>query len=172
MAVIVAGSEAINRSNYIASTYTVLTKNGPADGTGPLDTFQVYVAQNLDGVGIILGTAYGSDLSWTTRDSVDVGVPSVGLNTYEDLSVDCELNDLLAWYSGGSGPTKGVCLDRTATGGSGYLYKSGNQFGAGTQTYTLDADDIISIYATGETVAVGTQPLKNVLGRPFRGCFR
>ena len=57
--------------------------------------------------------------------------------------------------------------------GSGFYYKSGDQFGAGSQSFQLfDGDGILSLYATGATVEAGSLPLKNVFGRPFSGVFR
>lgn len=175
MAVITIGSAAENRSNFIASTYTIVSDNGSANGTGTINTYSVYVATNTESVELTVGTMSMSGTSGTPRDYANVGAPSAGLNTYEDLSIDVVLGDYPAWYSAGSGTSKGVCLDRTAAGagGGGYYYKAGNQWAAGTQTYTDSGDDIIiSIYGTGETAATGQPFIKRFGGVPYAALNR
>jgi hypothetical protein len=162
MAEIDVGSAATNRGYAAGADYTCIVATNPANDTGSLDTVEVYCELNKLPAEMIVGTMHGSGTSYTPRDYVNVGEPSVGANIFTGLSIDCETNDLIAWYSynASSGPT--VSYDKT--GGSGYYYKSGNQFAAGTQTYTFDSGNpsaIFSLYGTGETVVAGggTLPL-------------
>lgn len=159
MAEIDVGAAAINRGYAAGANYTCIVNTNPANDAGLLDTVEVYCETNALPAEMIVGTMYGSGTSYTPRDYANVGKPSVGANIFTGLSIDCDINDLIAWYSYSAALGPAVSYDKT--GGSGYYYKSGNYFAAGTQTYTFDSVNsgvIFSLYGTGETVSGGAVP--------------
>ena len=132
--------------------YTFITPTNPANADGILDIFKLRYLNA--GTGVKVGTFYGSGTSWTSRDSETIGDVAAGSEqTFSGKNCDVSANDLVGLYTGATGDSE------ASSSGSGVqpLYKSGDQFGAGTQTYiqhTLGYD--FSIYATG------TEPLPTV----------
>ena len=125
---------------------TRIDKTNPANETGTIDTIEIW--HNTDGTDVKVGTFYGSGTSYTNRDYELIGsVASGSKQIFTGKSCDCQAGDLLGWYA-----TSGN-LEANATGGTGYFYKSGDQFGAGTQTYTSGSDATKqAVYGTGPTV--------------------
>lgn len=159
MAVIDVGPGATGRSSYYI-TYTFLCVDNPANDTGTLDTIEIYASSVMSGTKV--GTFYGSSTSWTPRDYESIGTVSSGSKqTFTGLNCDVETNDLLGvYFSSGN-----IYADKS--GYSGLYAKSGDQFGAGTQKYTLVSGDAVSIYATGATAAAGHPTMKRWGGVPF-----
>jgi hypothetical protein len=143
MAVIDIGSDASNRSSDFGVA-TFVTLNNPANDTGVLDTFEVYLASNVSGLKI--GTFSKSGDYFTPRDFEGIGIASSGSKqTFTGKNCDVSSGDYLGVYY-----TEGK-IDKDNTGGDGvYYYISGDGFG-GTYIYTLLNGDIMSAYATGTT---------------------
>ena len=146
MAAIDIGPGATDRASSTSSTNTYLAVGNPANADGKLTSFEIWAKSNLSGVK--MGTFYGSGTSWTRRDYESIGNVTAGSKqTFTGKDCDVSVNDLLGlFFSGGSieytlGPL-----------GEGLYYKYLDQFGAGTQTYALTADESFSIYATGATL--------------------
>jgi len=115
----------------------------PANAAGTLDVAELWYAVD-SGANVVVGTFYGAGTSWTSRDSATVGAVAAGSKqTFSGLSIAVELNDCLGEYETGG------TIERDTSGGAGVLTKSGNQFGAGAQTYASNANWAISIYGTG-----------------------
>lgn len=146
MAIDIGGGATDRGSSGSWKDYTLLEKANPANATGTLDTIEIWSVDNL--TGMKAGTFYGSGTSWTSRDVESIGnVTGGSKQTFSGLSCDVETDDLLGYfYSGGSG---GTAVELDSSGGVGELYKSGDQFGAGTQTYTDLANYESSFYGTG-----------------------
>jgi hypothetical protein len=166
MAEIDVGDGATNRANFYIGTQTIVDNNNPANDTGVLDTVEIYI--NADGLGTFdhyVGTFSGSGKSWTNRDYANVGAISSGegLKTFTGLSIDVVTNDTMGWYCN----DKTCKIEADSIGGGDCYYLLGNQFGAGTKTYTELTDAILSIYATGETVAVGSNFIYGVFKSPI-----
>lgn len=150
------GSAAIDRADAWNYGFTLITLNNPANATGTIDTFEVFFKATAQGV--IAGTAYGSGASYTTRDSESLGTVTGGSKqTFSGLSCDVVTGDFAAIFFQTAGT-----LEWVATGTGGY-YKTGNQFGAGTQTYTSIGGDW-SLYGTGTESAVGQPYSSRVQG--------
>lgn len=149
MAVIAIGPGAIGRDSAMGNL-TFLAKDGPADGTGLIDTFKLWF--NAPGTTVKVGTFYGSSNSYTCRGSHTVGAVAAGSQQpFTGLEVEVELGDFAGvWVDDGT-------IDCYASGGLGMWYKTGDQFGEGTVEYTWQVDYIISIEGSGETTpeAVG-----------------
>jgi hypothetical protein len=95
-----------------------------------------------------MGTFSGSGSSYTNRDYFTWGNVSFGSKqTSTGQSVDVQTGDYLGVYE------INTYIEAETTGGSGICYKSGDQFGTGTQTYTTTGYTTyeISLYATGDT---------------------
>ncbi len=147
------GSAAIDRDAIgYTNTFTFILKDNPANDTGTLDTVEVWAYTDLTGLKV--GTFSGSGTSYNDRDYETIGsVTSGAKRTFTGLSIDVVTGDFLGMYvSGGR-------MERSSSGYSGYGYKEGDQFGSGSQTYTVISDTTLSLYATGETAVVTTHPL-------------
>lgn len=160
MGAIDIGAGATDRAASTTIDKTQLDLNNPANDTGILDTVELYFATGSDGANIKIGTFYGSSTSWTSRDYETIGSVSSGSKqTFTGKSIDVQTGDIIGIYGTGGE------LELTATGGSGMLYKSGDQFGAGTQTYTSLSGRISSMFGSGDPV--GHPARKRMAGNPF-----
>lgn len=141
------GVAAIDRIATAGTGTTYINKDNPANETGILTSIELYF--KTTGSGVKVGTFSGSSTSWTNRDYETIGAVTAGSKqTFTGLSCDVTANDLLGLVNTGGG-----CAYDTK-GSGGYLYKLGDQMGAGTQTYILDDQSKIALscYATGESV--------------------
>lgn len=154
MGAIDIGGGATDRSSSITfGTNTTIDLNNPANDTGTLDTLEIYIKSGYTGVGVKVGTATGSSGTFNIHDYESLGTVSGGSKqTYTGLNCDVTSGDYIAVW-GDSGEIEAV-----GTGGSGYYYKAGDQFGAGEVSgYTSGSGRIYSLYGTGTTPT----------GRPF-----
>lgn len=143
------GPGAIDRGSGRLGDYTIIEIDNPANGTGTLDTFEAWAVVNITG-DVKIGTFSGSGTSYTSRDVETVGAITAGSKqTFSGLDCDVVSGDFLGFYFPLDGQMEG-----DTSGEAGVYYKSGDQFGAGAQTYTLQAGYEDSIYGTGETVVV------------------
>lgn len=145
------GPGASDRGSRYGYGYTILTLENPANAVGTLDSFELFAETNMTDT--IMGTLYGSGTDWTPRDYESIGaVASGSKQTFTGLSCDVQTSDIIGTYFSSG------YLERENTGGSNGA-KSGNQFSAGLQTYTISVR-ILSLYATG-TEAGGTYDITN-----------
>lgn len=145
MGAIDIGGGAADYDNASASGYTRLDTVNAANDTGTLDTIEVWFATN--GSGVKVGTFYGSLPDLASRDSETLGDVTAGSKqTFTGLSCDVATSDVIGWYvSGGT-------IETNNSGGDRSFYKSGDQFGAGEQTYTEGTSGKKSaLYGTGAT---------------------
>ncbi|MFA5379669.1 MAG: hypothetical protein WC455_28180 [Dehalococcoidia bacterium] len=151
MTVIDIGSAAIDRTSNFGSTYTRIAINNPANATGKLTSIEIWA--NTNQTGVVVGTLSGSGTSYTPRDSEYLGAVTAGSKqTFSGLNIDVSSGDYIGYYDATGGIEQGT--------GSGHYYKSGNQFAAGTQTYTLAAGYDFSLYGTGSDVVGWTHIAK------------
>lgn len=140
------GSEAIDRNSNIGTLYTQFAVDNPANATGILDTVEIWANTNMSGTKV--GTFSGSGTSYDDRDYETIGAVTAGSKqTFSGLSIDVVTGDFIGYYcSSGFG-------ESSSTGYSGVYRASGDKFGGGANTYTINANITISLYATGETTA-------------------
>ena len=149
--VIDIGPGAIDRATDSNINDTHIDLANPANATGTIDTFEVWAAVTMTGTNKV-GTFYGSGTSYTNRDGETIGTVTAGAKrTFSGLSIDVTTGDFAGIYhSIGQ-------IERDASGGAGFYYKNGDQFGTGTQTYALVTTQVLSIYGTGSTAATYTK---------------
>ena len=150
MATIDVGGAAIDRGGNLNYNYTWVDATNPANDTGTLDTFEIFatVLQSLSGT--VVGTFSGSGTSYDDRDYESIGNVNGGSKqTFTGKNCDVVAGDYIGiYYSGGK-------IERDNSGGGGIYYVSGNKFGSGSATYTVAANYVMSLYATGATAAAG-----------------
>jgi hypothetical protein len=148
-----------------------IDKTNTANATGTLDTFQVYYETNATNV--IMGTcSKNSATSYTARDSALLGNITAGaVREFTGLSVDVQTGDYLGQSKTGSYSEK-LSMTYLEGDGGAYSISAGATFSGKMTVIDLIGTYALAMYATGTETAVGGQPLKNVFGRPFRGCFR
>lgn len=143
---ITIGYEPGNLGDYQDITTTFVTKQGPASGTGTLDTWKMYLTQN--GANVKVATFYvvsGNNLS--TRDYESIGtVTSGSIQTFTGLSTDVATGDYAGIYG-----TAGRISD-TVVGGSGarLYYRSGSNIPSTNTTFSqTTTNQLMALYATG-----------------------
>ena len=148
MATIDIGPGAIDGDDVSGAGYTFIDKDNPANNTGTIDTFEIWCNTNLTGTKI--GTIAGSGTTYTPRDVETIGnVTSGSKQTFSGLDCDVTSGDFMGYYAGAG------LIERSTSGGTQYYYKSGDQWGAGEQTYTAgSSNNKLSLYGTGVTVEV------------------
>lgn len=136
------GSGATDRGTTQAAGYTFIDIANPSLGKGKITSIELWFATDASGVKV--GTMYGSGTSWTPRDSEIIGSVTSGSKQTFTVDLDVHVGDVIAvyWSSG--------TLEEDSSGGVAVYYKSGDQFSAGTQTYTYAGGFSISIYGTGD----------------------
>jgi len=138
------GSEAINRDAYQGAGRTFFDLDNPADGTGSIDTVQIFPASTMGGckVGtffLISGTTYECrDLE--TIGDVTAGDPDPDVFTGLDMGIVTD--DLLGCYNATG------TIQRT-TSGTASLYIYGDYITAERQTAFSASTRIFSLYGTG-----------------------
>ena len=157
------GSPATSRASTFTYGSTLINVDNPANADGVLDTMQVY--ERYGGEQTYCGTFSGSSTSYNDRDYEDLGwVTPDSTQTFTGLTCDVVTGDflgvaLVATYGG--------AISRDTSGYSGLYSKSGNWFGSGAQTYSLNTGDTISAYATGTEAAsfdISNDPSTEALG--------
>ena len=162
MAVIDIGYGAANGDTAFISGNANIDLTNPANDMGTLDTFELFY--NSDAAGVKVGTFYGSSTKWTNRDYESIGnVTSGSKQTFSGKNCDVETNDCI-----GEGRSSGQ-IEANTTGGSGRLYYTGDPFGSGEKTYTLQADRWVAMYATGTTPVVGGLAKKHHYSQKMMG---
>ena len=145
MGAIDIGFGAVNTSYTLAPGPTCIDINNAANDTGKITSFEFWFAL-INGGGVKVGTFYGSGTSWTSRDVETIGtVTKDSKQTFSGLDCDVTSGDYAGMYCSSG------YIRNTPTGQGGVRWKTGDQFGAGTQTYGLYAGDAISIYGIGAT---------------------
>lgn len=136
------GPGATDRVSSSAGGMTILAVGNPANANGKLNSMEVWSSVLLSGTK--MGTFYGSGTSRTMRDYESIGAVTGGSKqTFTGLDCDVQTNDILGiYFSLGS-------IEQDVSGGDGILYKFGDCFAGGANTYSSSAGYAISVYATG-----------------------
>ena len=147
MGAIDIGPGATDRTTTNIAGSTHINLENPANDTGTLTSFEIWVNTNCNNVKIGTFVVNGGDpTKYTGRDYETVGsVTSGSKQTFSGLDCTVVTGDYLGvWYEDGA-------IEYDISGKPGIYYKSGDQFGAGEQTYALHVGDSLSIYGTGTT---------------------
>ncbi len=141
------GAGATNRASFCNIVgYTEIDIDNPANASGILNSFEMWFETSNTG-GLKVGTFSGSGTSYTIRDYESItSCASGSKKTFTGKNCDVITGD----FNGIVATTNGR-IEYATSGGLGCYYYSGDGF-SGTHTYTLAADDIMSLYATGVTV--------------------
>lgn len=163
------GTEATERAKNGSVSNTIITAVNPVNANGTITQIEAWWTANSSVCN--LGLAYNtSGANLTFRSHVHIGCAASGAKqTYSGLSLDTQTGDYIGCYL----LNAGVKWSDEASGD--YWYASGlNYVDEDSHVYALDniTGLHVSLYGTGTETAAGGQPLKNVFGRPFRGCFR
>lgn len=146
MAVIDIGHGCYDGSLDAGATYTNVDIDNPANESGTLTSFEIWMVST--GSGVKIGTFYGSSTDYTCRDYESIGsVTSGSKQTFTGKNCTVESGDFIGCYSSSGAFEAG-------SGGSGQYYKNGDHFSDGTQTYALRSSGgpyYVSIYGTGTT---------------------
>lgn len=153
--------------------YSYVWPFNPANADGKIDTVNVSVC--VGGVSnLSLGVApMGSAPNFTYRDWVDLGNLTEGDHSISGADLDVITGDCMGYYNSG-GNIQYTFSTSPLAGYAHFYYCAGNCMDGVSRTFTYDGTYyyIFGFGGTGTETAAGGQPLKNVFGRPFRGCFR
>jgi len=139
------GPGAADYNTSFSTGYTFVDIDNPANGTGNLDTLQVRFATGPV-TNVQEGTFYGTPPTFTNRDGESLGEVAAGsTQTFSGLTCDVTLEDFIGVYGDG-----GKTIESNTTGGTNFYYTFGDQFGTGSQTYTLySSGRKVALYGTG-----------------------
>ncbi len=152
------GALAIGRaSNGNIKNYTMFGMDNPSNGSGTIDTVEVWLESKSDPIDMWAGTFFlVSGTTYECRDSESLGDVAVGSKqTLVGLSIDVETGDHIGCHCKTAGTT--VYIEKDTSGFLGNRYKVGEYIDTGDQaSYGTEAGDAISLYGTG--VAGGGTP--------------
>jgi hypothetical protein len=155
---VVIGTVATNRSSTMAGTNTLISLNGAANATGKITTFEFWL--DVAGTDVKIGTFTGSGTDYTRHDQEVLGAAAAGHQRFTGLDCAVTIGDFIGFHA-----SNACGLRYDASGGAGIYYKSGDQFNAGKQTYTLLSNLLPSLYGTGELIS-GWANIAKVNGVP------
>jgi hypothetical protein len=142
------GAAATNRtSEKFTGTY-IVTIN-PADGTGKITNVEIYAVTGYNLTLVEVATFYvvsGNFLS--TRDWEYIGNVTAGSKQTFIVDLDVTVGDYIGIYFASGGKIE---ADSTGT----YMSKAGDNIPCTNIEFTSPVAGTISLYGTGETVAVG-----------------
>lgn len=147
------GPEAINRTNSRDVYHnTILSLYNPANGTGTLDTVEIWMAYANAGSSTYVGTISLSGDTGTCRDSADLGtITAYSKQTFTGLTISVATGDYIAVKS-----KSGANCAIEGTNGSGGVTR--RYYGdcidpSDSATFEADYASEISLYATGTEAA-------------------
>lgn len=148
------GTEAIDRVKNIG-IYTLINKGNPANASGIITSVEIY-AGVLGLLNCEVAIFYeGESNIFTTRSNVSLGTVEAGYSQH-DVNLAVETGDYIGiYYSAGS-------IDRVLTGGVGFWYLEGDYIPCTDQEFTPLADNILSLYGSGEEVTEWTGKVSGV----------
>ena len=143
MAVIDIGSAAINRAITATIIWTRVVTDNPANGTGTIDTVEIWLGTNGSDVEVATFIHEGSNV-FSTRDSEIIGaVTSGSKQTFSGLAMDVTSGDYLGIYgSAGS-------IEYDFSGYNGIWTKEGDFIPCTSETFGAGTAETISLYGTG-----------------------
>lgn len=163
MTVIDIGPGAVNRGSYYAFGHTLIDLANPANGTGLIDTIELWFYATADGVKVATFADNGAPIFACWYEGVTIGPVTAGSKqTFTGLSVYIDSGGYLGvYYTTGN-------IEEDASGGSAVYHLAGEHchYESNPQTYTLYSGWAISIYGTGLVMTaptVTTQAATNVL---------
>jgi hypothetical protein len=142
-----------------AITSTRINYVGPANLAGNVDTFEIYMYST--GSNVKVGVFYQNDTDvFTRREQTTLGTVNTGSKqTFSGKVVGCDINDYVGIY--------GSAGNIYANNVNNNYYKSGDQFDAGEQTYSVNAGYCMALYATGVELPVHACYLRKGRSRLF-----
>lgn len=141
------GSPAINRAANRPSGDTRIILTNPANETGIINTIEIWAVNNLSGVEVATFYLVSGD-NYATRDYETIGSVTGGSKQTFSVNLDVQAGDYIGAYW-----TDGY-IECDTSGGSGYMYLSGDYIPTGSVTFNSYTSYVISLYGTG-TTAVG-----------------
>jgi len=140
------GSSVIYRDFALDNAVTHIVVANPANASGKITSVEIYALNTMATCKV--ATFYNvSGLTFATRDYEEVGEVLEGAKRTFTVDLDVQEGDYIGMkFSSGNG-----C---TTNAGSGYWYYYGDGI-PGQKTYILSSSHTLSLYGTGETVAVG-----------------
>lgn len=143
MATIDIGGDAINDVQSKIANFTRVSNNNVANDSGTIDTVNIFAQNSLSNCKVAIFSVSGNDL--TVRSVTTIGTVTGGsAQQFTGLSLEVVTGDVIGlFFTGGT-------VWGNDTGGSGVWLASGDKT-SGTNTFTFDPGDRLSINGTGIT---------------------
>jgi len=146
MAVIDIGSAARDRVGSVSPGFTRIIIENPANDDGEIAIVELQAFQKLYDCKV--GTFYGTPPNFTCRDYANLGiVPAGSKQIFTGLEIDVQEGDYIGIYYSAGYLEAEFYYDWPPLTGS--YYKSGDQFEAGEQAYSVSMS-FLSVYGEGE----------------------
>jgi hypothetical protein len=145
VAAIDVGPGAADYDNDAGNGYTNIDLENHANDAGAITSFELFLT--ISSTTMKAGTFSGTAPDFTSRDVETIGSVTAGSKqTFSGLDCDVESGDYAGCYFNDG------AIEMNTSGHTDVYRKSGDQFGAGQQTYTqLGSTYCIGIYGTGAT---------------------
>jgi hypothetical protein len=144
--ILVGADPTVDRASYttIGSVYFGL--DNPSNGTGIIDTVQVFLVTGYSATSSQLGTVYGTN-PYTSRDYESGGAIAAGsVQTVTPLDIDIQTGDYIGIKAGGASTPR---IELDTSGGLGGRESSSTTFPFTDVTFTVRSGRIISLQGTG-----------------------
>ena len=151
------GPEAIDRgTSKVADGKTIICLDNSANAAGNITSVEVWAQTTITSMTIAIFSGGGGAGEYIARSSSVLGEIVAGAKrTFSGLSLAVEIGDYIGCYCTGGKHE----IDESAFAGTVEFTGDGT---GGTETYTLDAGDAISIKGTGTETATPTYPSGNI----------
>lgn len=134
------GADAIDRNTNFVYGQTIVALDNPANESGTIATIELFASTTLSNCKV--GTFSRDGNNFTCHDYDTIGDVEAGNKQSFPVSIACTIGDYIGiHFSAGN-------IKRDISGYLGIYTKNGDQFEAGEQTYTIQADNAISVYGT------------------------
>ena len=155
------GDAAANRvSSVNIKINTAVNKGNPADGTGAISSYEIWIQSKTGTTDVWVGTFSASGDTLTCNDSESIGdIASGSKQTGSGLDIDVNSGEYFGAYS----KSGTICsIERALSGEDGIWYTSGEYIDPDdSAAFTFYAGDAISLYGTGETAAPPSPEITN-----------
>lgn len=127
-----------NSVNNIWSTgkcnNTVLNRNNPSLVNTIITKAQVYIYEGGNTLPCYIGTFYAptagdlTSTSWAVRSYAIVNPVVLGINTFDNLNITCNVGDIIGMWMPNPNFTSFIAINRNSFAGTGSLYQTTNTF--------------------------------------------
>ena len=142
------GDAAIDRAGAFTNTKnrTCINKGNPANASGTITSIEIWIEAGDDITNCQVATFYeGASNVLSTRDTEYIGTVTAGSKQTFEVNLDVEEGDYIGLYA------NITRISADTSGGQDIWSEIGDYIPCTDKTFTVWADDVMSLYGTGAT---------------------